>query len=83
MAKQNVSLQQVRLLETLEPKGLSKIPKGTVGIVQAHCDNRELKVKFKLCNASVEVKVKEKQVGEKFSQFCVLTVAVSAALSPQ
>ena len=62
----------VRLLETLEPKGLSKVPKGTVGIVQAHCDNRELKVKFKLCHAPVEVKVKEKQVGEKiFTVLCI------------
>lgn len=62
----------VRLLETLEPKGLSKIPKGTVGIVQAHCENGELKVKFKLCNSTVEVKVKEKQVREKiFTVLCI------------
>ena len=47
----------VRLLKTLETKGLSKIPEGTVGIVQEHCENRELKVKFKLCNATVEVNV--------------------------
>ena len=62
----------VYFLETLEPKGLSKIPKGTVGIVQAHCENRELKVKFKLCNSTVEVKVKEKQVREKlFTVLCI------------
>ena len=62
----------VRLLETLETEDLSKIPEGTVGIVQDHCKNRELKVEFKLGNTAVEVKVEEKHVKEKiFTVLCI------------
>ena len=62
----------VRLLKPLESKVLSNIPEGTVGIVQEHCENRELKVKFKLCNVTVEAKIKEKHVREKiFTVLCI------------